>query len=91
LNDVWTIPGEEHLLERFQTEDRERFARIDATVYYHAVQIRGFLEAVREGRPPAVTGSEARAVVALFSAIYASARIGGPARVTGPSTQKPPE
>src|SRR5271166_5086449 len=26
LNDIWTIPGEEHKLELFQAEDRARFA-----------------------------------------------------------------
>ncbi len=31
LNDLWTIPGEEHRLAEFQAEDRARFARIDAT------------------------------------------------------------
>jgi predicted dehydrogenase len=48
LNDVWTIPGEEELLAQFQAEDRERFARIDATVHYHALQFADFLRAVRE-------------------------------------------
>ena len=27
LNDLWTIPGEEHLLAGFQAEDRARFRR----------------------------------------------------------------
>ena len=40
LNDLWTIPGEEHLLADFQAEDRARFAAIDATTHYHALQIR---------------------------------------------------
>ena len=30
LNDLWTIPGEEHLLAEFQAEDRARFGRINA-------------------------------------------------------------
>ena len=47
----------EHRLAAFQAEDRERFARIDATVHYHAVQIRDFLTAVRVALPqsPATT------------------------------------
>jgi UDP-N-acetyl-2-amino-2-deoxyglucuronate dehydrogenase len=85
LNDVWTIPGEEHLLAAFQAEDRARFAQIDATVHYHALQIRDFLRAVREGRPPLVTGEDGRAVVELFTAIYRSNREGRPVRLgTGP-------
>jgi predicted dehydrogenase len=72
LNDVWTIPGEEDRLAEFEAEDRARFARIDATVHYHALQIRDFLQAVREGRAPAVTGEDGRAAVELFTAIYRS-------------------
>jgi predicted dehydrogenase len=72
LNDIWTIPGEEHLLAQFQAEDRARFAHIDATIHYHALQIRDFLQAVRAGRPPRVTGEEGRIVVEMFTAIYRS-------------------
>jgi predicted dehydrogenase len=78
LNDLWTIPGEEHLLPAFQAEDRARFAQIDATTHYHALQIQDFLRAIREGRPPLVTGADGRAVVELFAAIYRSNREGRP-------------
>ncbi len=78
LNDLWTVAGEEHLLPQFQAEDRERFARIDATTHYHALQIRDFLGAIRENRPPLVTGGDGRAVVELFTAIYQSNRDGRP-------------
>ena len=74
LTDVWTIPGEEHKLAEFQAEDRARFASIDATSHYHALQIRDFLLAIAGGRPPAVTAEEGREVVAMFTAIYRSAR-----------------
>jgi predicted dehydrogenase len=81
LNDIWTVPGEEELLARFQAEDRERFARIDATVHYHAVQIADFLRAIREGRSPLVTGDDGRAVVELITAIYTSSREGRAVRL----------
>jgi predicted dehydrogenase len=74
LNDIWTVPGEEALLARFQDEDRQRFASLDATTHYHALQIQDFLRAVRENRPPLVTGESGRAVVELFTAIYRSGR-----------------
>ncbi|MDB5352228.1 MAG: putative dehydrogenase [Planctomycetota bacterium] len=74
LNDLWTIPGEEHRLAEFQDEDRARFATIDATSHYHALQIADFLEAVRDDRPPLVTGEDGRDVVAMFTAIYRSRR-----------------
>jgi predicted dehydrogenase len=72
LNDLWTIPGEEQLLPQFQAEDRAHFRRIDATTHYHGLQIQDFLRAVREGRPPLVTGEDGRAVVEMFTAIYRS-------------------
>src|SRR5688572_2706129 len=76
LNDLWTIPGEERRLIAFQAEDCARFASLDATTHYHALQFRDFLRAVREGRPPLVTGEDGRAVVELFTAIYQSGREG---------------
>jgi UDP-N-acetyl-2-amino-2-deoxyglucuronate dehydrogenase len=74
LNDLWAILGEEHLLDRFRAEDRDRFATIDATSHYHALQIRDFLRSILEDRPPAVTGEDGRAIVAMFTAIYRSQR-----------------
>jgi UDP-N-acetyl-2-amino-2-deoxyglucuronate dehydrogenase len=78
LNDLWTIPGEEDFLSKFQAEDRAHFAGIDAATHYHALQIRDFLQACLEGRPPLVTGEDGREVVALFTAIYRSHREGRP-------------
>ncbi len=71
---MWTIPGEEHLLPQFEAEDRARFGQIDATTHYHRLQIEDFLRAIREGRPPLVTGEEGRIVVEMFTAIYRSQR-----------------
>jgi predicted dehydrogenase len=72
FNDIWTIPGEEHLLPEFVAEDRRRFEQIDATTYYHKLQIQDFLRAIREDRPPLVTGDHGRIVVEMFTAIYRS-------------------
>jgi UDP-N-acetyl-2-amino-2-deoxyglucuronate dehydrogenase len=74
LNDLWTIPGEEDQLVRFQAEDRARFQDIDAVNFYHGLQIQDFLRAVIEDRPPLVTGRDGRRVVALFEAVYQSNR-----------------
>jgi predicted dehydrogenase len=74
LNDLWTIPGEETLLAKFRAEDEARFAAVDATTHYHKLQIQDFLQAVRDKRPPLVTGESGRAVVAMFTAIYRSQR-----------------
>ncbi len=74
LNDLWTVPGEEHLLQEFQAADRARFGEVNATSHYHALQIQDFLQAVRDDRPPLVSGADGRAVVELFTAIYRSQR-----------------
>ena len=76
LNDLWTVPGEEADLVRFQADDRARFHEIDAVNHYHALQIQDFLRAIIEDRPPLVTGDDGRRVVALFQAIYQSNREG---------------
>jgi predicted dehydrogenase len=80
LNDLWTIPGENHLLSRFEAEDRMRFGSVDPTVHYHALQIQDFLRAILEDRDPTVTAEDGRAVVEIFTAIYRSNRTGRPVR-----------
>ena len=72
VNDLWTIPGEEGLLPGFQAEDRARFLQVNPTTHYHALQIQDFLQAVRDDRPPLVTGEDGRIVVAMFTAVYRS-------------------
>jgi UDP-N-acetyl-2-amino-2-deoxyglucuronate dehydrogenase len=83
LNDLWTIPGETHLLERFRTEDRARFALTDPVKHYHALQIQDFLQAILQDRSPEVTGEDGRRVVALIQAIYRSNHVKKP---VGPSS-----
>ncbi|UFH56665.1 Gfo/Idh/MocA family protein [Spirosoma sp. KNUC1025] len=81
VNDLWTVPGEESLLADFVEEDTEFFKTIDATVYYFGLQIAEFRDAIRENRPPMVTGEDGRKVVALFQAIYESTRTGMPVKL----------
>lgn len=78
LNDLWTVPGEEHLLERFRSEDRAQFAAIDPIPHYHAVQIQDFLRAIIEDRSPQVTGEDGLRIVELVHGIYQSSREGRP-------------
>jgi UDP-N-acetyl-2-amino-2-deoxyglucuronate dehydrogenase len=80
VNDLWTVPGEQSLLEHWKEEDAEFFRTIDATSYYHKLQIEDFLRAVLEGRQPEVTGLEGRKTVELFTAIYRSKRDRRPVR-----------
>lgn len=81
FNDLWTIPGEEHLLEDFRNGDRAVFGGIDATERYHCLQDREFLQAVQAQRDPPVDGTEGRKVVAIIAAIYESGRTGKPVRL----------
>ena len=74
INDVWTIPGEESLRERWFAEDDGKQGFPD----YHILQIAEFLSAVREDREPAVTGVEARKSLEIILAIYESSRTGLP-------------
>jgi len=74
VNDLWTIPGEEHLLEEFTREDNELFEKINPMVYFIRLQIEEYLEALDQGRQPLVNGEEARKTVELFTAIYRSTR-----------------
>lgn len=74
VNDVWTVPGEEHLLPDWQEEDRQ-FARThDIMSHYHHLQIEDMLKAVQEGCEPVVNGDDGRKSVELFTAIYRSQR-----------------
>ena len=74
VNDLWTIPGEEALLEGWIKKDTEFFNSIDATVFYIERQIEEFLTAIKEDREHLVSGEEGRKTVELFTAIYRSQR-----------------
>lgn len=76
LNDYWTVPGEEALLEQWVREDTEHFKRINPMEHYHQVQIDDFIDAVENDRAPSVTGEDGRRAVELFTAIYRSGRDG---------------
>ncbi len=54
------------------------FKTVDATWYFFARQEAEFVEAIREGRQPAVSGADGRETVRLIEAIYDSGRKGLP-------------
>ncbi|MCL5996051.1 MAG: Gfo/Idh/MocA family oxidoreductase [Chloroflexi bacterium] len=74
INDVWTIPGEEHFLKARQAEDEVRCQTLDVMTHYHKRQIQNFLQSILMQREPMVTGREGRKSVELFTAIYRSQR-----------------
>jgi UDP-N-acetyl-2-amino-2-deoxyglucuronate dehydrogenase len=80
INDIWTVPGEEHKLAEWQAEDIAHGQAIDVMSYYHRLQIDDFLDAILNNRQPAVDGHEGRKHVELFTAIYRSQRDRKPVR-----------
>lgn len=76
---VWTLPGEEGSVERWMAE--EKAGGLREMPDFHALQIRDFLAAVREGRDPAVTGEEGRKTVEIIQAMYRSGRTHAPVRL----------
>lgn len=74
VNDLWTVEGEEKMLDKWIEEDSSFFNDIDATVYYMERQIEDYIQAMNEDRDPLLTGEEGRKTVELFTAIYRSSR-----------------
>lgn len=72
VNDLWTVPGEEHLLKEWIREDTETFNSCDPTVFYMKCQIEDFLKSIADNTEPFVTGESGRKTVELFTAIYKS-------------------
>ena len=81
VNDLWTVPGEEKLLEGWKKEDSDYFNSVDSTHHYHIVQIQDFLSALIEGRRPLVDGYDGRRTVELIEAIYRSTASGQPVKL----------
>lgn len=74
INDVWSVPGEEKMLDNWVKEDSEHFNSIDPMIYYMERQIEDYLQALETNSEPLVNGEEGRRTVELFTAIYRSTR-----------------
>jgi len=74
VNDLWTIPGEENMLEKWKKEDTDTFNNCDPTVRYMQYQIEDYLYSLENRIEPSVTGEDGRRTVELFTAIYRSTR-----------------
>lgn len=82
FNDLWTVPGEEHLLDEWKEEDRLR--NCDVMTYYHELQLGDFLSSILDDRASSADGAAGRRVVELFSAIYQCQKTGTPVRLPLP-------
>ena len=75
FNDLWTIPGQEKLLDEWKREDEAFFSKIDATWYFFSLQIDDFAHAVARGERPMVCGEDGREAVKIMEGIYESAKL----------------
>jgi predicted dehydrogenase len=73
-HEFWNIPGEEDVAN-WRPENAPQYPR------YHRLQIQDFLCAIREERPPAVTGEDGRRAVELLTAIYRANATGLPVQL----------
>lgn len=80
VNHLWTVPGEEALLETWKAEDSAFFRSLDALQYYMERQAEDFLRAAITGQKPLIDGLEGRKTVEIFTAIYRSNRDRAPVR-----------
>ena len=81
VNDLWTVPGEEEMLEKWVKEDSEFFHSLKNPMeYFHERQIEDFLQAIQEGKRPLITGEDGRITVEIFTAIYRSTRDNKPVK-----------
>lgn len=80
VNDLWTIPGEEGMLDEYTREDEELFKKVDPMVYFIRLQIEEYLNALEHDREPLVNGVEGRKTVELFTAVYRSTRDNKPVK-----------
>jgi UDP-N-acetyl-2-amino-2-deoxyglucuronate dehydrogenase len=80
VNDLWTIPGEENLLENWVRDDSEIFNNTDATVRYLQLQLEDYISALENGDEPAMTGADGRRTVELITAIYKSSQTNMPVK-----------
>ncbi len=76
--DLWTVSGEEHLMEEWNKADSDEFHSVDSMTWYFKQQLEDFKDAILLDREPMVTAEEGRKTVELFTAIYRSQRDGKP-------------
>jgi len=73
-NDIWTIPGQEKMIEVWKREDGEFFSKIEPTWYFFSLQIDDFAQAAAAGTRPKVTGEDGMEAVKIIEGIYSSAK-----------------
>jgi UDP-N-acetyl-2-amino-2-deoxyglucuronate dehydrogenase len=80
VNDLWTVPGEEKMLKKWNKQDMQFFQSCDPMVCFMQRQVEDFINAIKDDREPSVTGDAGRKTVELFTAIYRSTRDNQPVK-----------
>jgi predicted dehydrogenase len=70
LNDLWTIEGEQKLLDSYRAEDEAFFKTIDPTIHFFTLQLNDFFGAIIEGTPPLVSAEDGRETVRFIETLY---------------------
>lgn len=73
-NDIWTVPGEEAMMEQWQKEDAEFYHITKPVDDTFLKQHEDFYNAIIHDREPPVDGTTGRNTVELFTAVYRSTR-----------------
>lgn len=84
VNDLWTLPGQERASSVFTSGlvDDVPVSEVNARLLpLHRLHISDFVEAIRTGHEPAVTGKDALNSLRIVRAVYESARTGQPVRI----------
>ena len=79
-NDLWTIAGEEKMLEVWKMEDAAFFKTIDPVGYFFRLQLENFTQAILNDTTPISSGAEGLETVKIIEGMYKSGRTGVPVR-----------
>ncbi len=79
-NDLWTIEGEEKMLEVWKMEDTAFFKTIDPVGYFFRLQLENFTQAILTNTIPVSSGEEGMETVKIIEGMYESGRTGVPVR-----------
>jgi len=72
LNDIWNLPGEEALLEKFRREDESLFKSLGsgAIAWFFTQQMEDLCVSIIEGKAPFVSAAEGRETVKFIETMY---------------------
>lgn len=79
-NDLWTVEGEQGMLDVWKMEDFAFFKTIDPVGHFFRLQLEDFTQAILNDTTPSSSGEEGMETVKLIEGMYVSGRTGKPVR-----------